>query len=551
MIKLMGTDGSRFYSWELKPGKYVIGRSDQTDFIINDNTVSRVHASLTIEKLDINQMQYILEDKNSRNGTFVNNELIHGKKTVIDGDKIMFGQVEMRISSKEESDMTDQNVKGAMQINNIDPEKSVFLSINEALKPLPSKVTDQPDVLPTLFEMAKILVLPEPKQDMLQHALKLVGKVIPAERLAILSRMTDNELITSACVLPSGKDPGSFSLSNTIINEILSEQNSILIDPLDDPRYQGKDSIIFSDIKSAMAVPLFDDDQVLGILYVDTTNPLHRYNNDYLRLLATFGNLIASRLLNYELIHERQEIQVFEAELRRASMIQGNLLIKEMPIFEGYQLHAFQEQCRMVGGDLYDICLLEDGSLVFLVADVSGKGMGGALLMSNILASFRILYSETEFDLIKIINMVSTQMFKYSRAEDFATLFMGLIKPGENKVSFVNAGHNPPIIIRKDKTEEYLEPSGTMIGAFDFNTWSEQSTDLNEGDTLLVFTDGVVEADNDGKLYGDDRLEKLVKHNNDLEPEKLINVVVGDVLKFVKDSPRSDDITMIAIKRGN
>ena len=80
------------------------------------------------------------------------------------------------------------------------------------------------------------------------------------------------------------------------------------------------------------------------------------------------------------------------------------------------------------------------------------------------------------------------------RAEDFATLFMGLIKPNESKISFVNAGHNPPLIIRKNNTKEYLEPSGTMIGAFDFNTWSEQTTELNEGDTLLVFTDGVVEA---------------------------------------------------------
>lgn len=551
MLKLMGTDGSRFYSWDLEPGKYEIGRSENADFVINDKTVSRNHASIVVERIDINHMKYVLEDKNSRNGTFVNNELIHGKQNVIDGDRIMFGQVEFRLSSGENTDLTDQKVEGAMRMSNIDPEKSVFLSIKEALKPLPSKVTDLPNVLPTLFEMAKILVLPEPKQEMLQHALKLVGKVIPAERLAILSRLKNNELITSASVLPSGKDPGSFSLSNTIINEILTDKNSILIDPLDDPRYQGKDSIIFSDIKSAMAVPLFDDEQVLGILYVDTTNPIHRYNNDYLRLLATFGNLIASRLLNYELLNERQEKQVFEAELRRASMIQGNLLIKEIPKFEGYQIYAFQEQCRMVGGDLYDICVLDDGRLLFIVADVSGKGMGGALLMSNILASFRILYSESEFDLIKIINMVSKQMFKYSRAEDFATLFMGLIKPNESKISFVNAGHNPPLIIRKDSTKEYLEPSGTMIGAFDFNTWSEQTIELNEGDTLLVFTDGVVEADNRGKYYGDERLEQLVKNNSDLPPDKLINVVVEDVLSFVDDFPRSDDITMIAIKRGN
>ena len=136
----------------------------------------------------------------------------------------------------------------------------------------------------------------------------LVSKVIPAERIAVLSHTDTGEVVTSAVHLTSGKDPGSFNLSSTIINEILKERNSILINPQEDDRFAGQESIIISEIKSAMAVPLFDDDKVLGILYVDTTNPLHIYNNDYLRLLATFGNLVASRLLNYELILQHIEM---------------------------------------------------------------------------------------------------------------------------------------------------------------------------------------------------------------------------------------------------
>ncbi|KAA3632869.1 MAG: GAF domain-containing protein, partial [Calditrichaeota bacterium] len=355
---------------------------------------------------------------------------------------------------------------------------------------------------------------------------------------------------TSAILLPSGKDPGSFNLSKTIIKEILNEKNSILINPQEDERCANQESIIMSEIKSAMAVPLFDEGQVLGIFYVDTTNPLHMYNDDYLRLLATFGNLIASRLLNYELLNERQAKQVMEAELERASSIQNNLLIKTSPEYSGYQIRTFQEQCKMVGGDLFDITMLDDGKLLFLVADVSGKGMGGALLMSNILAAFRILYkNESKFDLVKVTKQISKQLHAYSRPEDFATLFIGTIDNKTNELTFLNAGHNPPLLARANGDIEYLEPSGIMIGAFDFSDWQEEKVTMQPNDTLIVFTDGVVEAERHGELYGDERLESLVKRCISLNAQKIVDTIVTDVLDYVADSPRSDDITMIALKR--
>jgi serine phosphatase RsbU (regulator of sigma subunit) len=545
MLKLVGTDGRRLYSWELEPGSYSVGRNPDSNFFINDKTVSREHARFEV----LDQEKCRVTDLGSRNGTVVNGRRIEKAADLKIGDLVMFGQVEFKVSTGEPGASATTRPKSLL-LSDRDPEKSVFLSINEALKPLPSKVTDLPDVLPTIFELAKILVLPEPKEEMLNRALKLVSRVIPAQRLAVLTMDEQGEVVPSAYLLPGGKDPGSFNLSQTIVEEILNEKNSILIDPLEDPRFAGHESIIASDINSAMAVPLFDEGVVLGILYADTTNPIKRYNDDYLRLLATFGNLIASRLLNYELMRDREEKHVFEAELKRASTIQRNLLVKSTPTISGFTVHAFQEQCRMVGGDLYDVTVLPDGKLLFMVADVSGKGMGGALLMSNILASFRILYSEDNFSLSRAVKQVSLQLFRYSAPEDFATLFIGLVDPADSSLTFINAGHNPPLLVHPDGKFEYMQPGGTMIGAFDFSDWEEGKIIMNTGDLLLVFTDGVVEADCHGAQYGDDRLENILVANRSMPPVNQIEKIMDDVITFVEDSPRSDDITMLMLKKG-
>ncbi len=549
MYRLVGTDGGRYYSWPIEPGEHIVGRGKNADFLIADDTVSKNHA--IIGAVQSGEGVYVV-DQGSKNGTLVNGKRITARTSLKEGDSISFGQTEFRLCCGQDKGGVITSGPGVYttRLAEVDPEKSVFLSINEALEPLPSKVTDLPQVLPTLFEMAKMLVLPGPQEEMLENALGLVSRVIPAERLAILTRAEDsNDLITKTCLLPGGKDPGGFSLSRTVAEEILTQKNSILIDPHDDPRFARQESIIRSDIGSAMAVPLFDGGVVLGILYVDTTNVMQRYNNDYLRLLATFGNLIASRLLNYELMRERQEKEVFAAELRRASMIQRNLLTKSIPQLEGYKVHAFQEQCQAVGGDLYDLARLPDGRLVFVVADVSGKGMGGALLMANILASFRILYEDASFSLCRVVKQVSQQLFKHSAPEDFATVFVGAVDPGKNRLSFVNAGHNPALLVGSDGAVKKLGASGPMIGAFGFTEWEEETVSLNSGDLILVFTDGIVEADKGSEYYGNERLERLVCSHKEDTPVDLVDRIMGDVVKFVDGSARSDDITMLAIKR--
>lgn len=548
MLKLIGTDGTRFYSFTLEPGRYTVGRKEDCNFCVNDKTVSRQHAEIEVPN---DGCQIIVRDLGSHNGTSVNGIRVNGHTVAKRDDMVMFGQVEFRLADTSESTKPETKSPTTTQLAQFDPAQSVVLDIKEALRPLPSKVADIPELWSTLSEMARMLILSEPKQTMLERSLSLVSKVIPAERLAVLSTSADRvNVYTDALLLMNKKEMGTFTLSKTIVNEILTNKSSVLIgDPLDDPRFSGQQSIVASDLKSAMAVPLFDEGKVLGILYADTTNPLHRYSNDYLRLFATFGNIIASRLLNYTLLQERQEKEKMEAELNRASNIQKNLLNKQVPPVAGYAVHPFQEQCQSVGGDLYDLALLPDGRLVFVVADVSGKGMGAALLMSNILASFRILYGDPHFELATAVRHVSKQLHKYSAPEDFATLFIGAVDPRTHSLTYVNAGHNPPLIAKTDGSCRLLEPSGTMIGAFDFSDWQPESVELSTGDLLFVFTDGVSEATHKGNLYGEDRMQNIIVGARQLAPQEIAGKLFNDIMSFVQDEPRSDDITMLFVKR--
>jgi serine phosphatase RsbU (regulator of sigma subunit) len=547
MMKLIGTDGVRMYTHSLKAGKYIVGRRSECDIPIPHKTVSREHAEVEVSA---DGKQCYITDLGSHNGTFINGVTLNGRKEVKPDDIVMFGHTEFRLTLGESADTVPVS-RTRTKLSDKDIEKSVFLSIDEALKPLPDRIIDLPELLPTVFEMAKMLSVNEPKETMLNRSLEMINRIIPAERLAILNVSKDrDEVVTLASHQTVVRNPGDFTLSRTIVNEIVSNKKSILIgNPMEDDRFAGQQSIIMSQMKSAIAVPLFDEGKVLGILYADTTNPAHHYTDEYLRVMAACGNIIASRLLNYELLAERQEREIMDAELKRAASIQKKLLVGSPPRFTGYDICAYQKQSRSVGGDLYDIKILPDGRLLYLVADVSGKGMGAALLMTNIVAAFRILYESEQFNLAEAVRLVSLQLFKYSAPGDFATLFAGLVDPRGGKISFLNAGHNPAMIIRLDGTVELLNASGLMIGAFDFGDWKEESVELSEGDLLFVYTDGVTEAERGEELYGEERLIKAINDAKNGTADEIVDRLMKEIIDFAGDTPQSDDITMLLIKK--
>ncbi len=540
-LTLVGTDGSRSYAWELKPGTYNIGRQPECDFPVLDKTVSRQHARIIVSATG----EAMVEDTGSHNGTTLNGNKVTSPLVIKAGDQVSFGATDFRVGNNQHA------AASTPKLTERDLEKSVVLSLAEALKPLPSKVTDIPELYPVMSEMARLLVASEPRDEMLTTALGLIARVIPADRLAVLLTVPGKDEVEPAAIyLRSGESGQEFQLSRTIVKEILTNRSAVLIaDPRSDARFAAQESIVALSLRSAMAVPLFEQERVLGILYADTTNPMHHYNEDFLRLVATFGNVLASRLLNYALIDEREQRRVIESEMRRASGIQKRLLISKAPAISGYQAVPFQQQCLTVGGDLYDVATLPDGRVVLVLGDVSGKGLGAALLMSNILASLRTLYGMPNYDLHHALQQTSNQLYSFSDPADFATMFIGLLDPKTHTLTFVNAGHNPPYYFAADGKVRQLDAGGTMIGLMPGGMWRVDTMQFQPGDKLIVYSDGVTEAMHGDELYGEVRLLDLLARTQLQTAEQIVEILCKELAEFVGDSPRSDDVTLLVLKR--
>lgn len=546
MFKLSGVAGTRLHSWELRPGTYKVGRVQEAAVCIPDATVSRSHAEFEVTP---SGEQCFLTDLGSHNGTRVNGEKVSARREVRPGDVIQFGKTEFTLDG-EGARTAAPKTQIRTVISPQGPSTSVMLPIREALSNLPRKVVELPEFVTAISEMARLLVATEAQEVMLEKSLDLVSKVIRADRLLVIF-MDGEAARVGASRLSSTRHEGEITLSKTIVHEIMTNRNTVLIsDPGSDPRFLKQESIVQSAMKSAMAVPLFDEDKVLGILYADTTDPRTRYDHDHLRTLATFGHIMAARLANYLLLAERLAKREMEAELEGAAAIQKNLLASKLPSVSGYTLGAYQEPSRAVGGDLYDACLLPDGHLFFVVADVSGKGMGAALLMSNILAGFRVMYGEADFHLARAVERVSVQLFNYSAPGQFATVFCGLLQPEKGTLRYVNAGHNAPLVVRGDGSIDHLKSTGLMVGAFDFARWEEAECKMGPGDLLVVYSDGVTEANNPAlEEFGDDRLRNVFVARREASVEELISRLREEIRVFANGAPASDDVTLLLLKR--
>ncbi len=546
MINFFILSAGKHKKWPLQRGKYTIGRSPQCELIIEDETVSRKHAQLDV----IDEQTINLTDLGSHNGTAVDGHRIDGTVQIQLDDIITFGGIEAKISRDEFSDILHSSVHITDSVDGL--VNVTRLPIKEALQPLPSKILENPKLFKAFSELGKMLILSGPAEEMYGQALELFKDLIPVERIAIFSAEEQKEEIAVAASYTSDRrHSDSFNISRTVVHELLNQKNALLLSDIQrDRKFAAQKSIIESRIKSAMAVPLFDEDKITGILYADTTNPMHHYNEDHLRVMATFGNILGAKIANCNLLKERQAKQVLESELETASQIQEQLLPKELPHLANYSFHAFQIQCKQVGGDLYDIAKFEDGRILFLVADVCGKGMGAALLASNILAGFRILHNAKDFHPLDAVRRMSKQLLTFSRPGDFATLFIGVLDPSAHTFRYVNAGHNPPLILRDAGSVDYLESSGVPIGMLDHDIWKEESLEFGTGDYLFIFTDGIPEAINcQDEQFSDERLEEFVQQCRNQSPKELTELVMNEVRKFIGDVPRSDDITMVVLHR--
>jgi len=298
------------------------------------------------------------------------------------------------------------------------------------------------------------------------------------------------------------------------------------------------------------AVPMHIQNQTRGLLLVGERLRGGRYAQADLEFLYALGNLAGISIENARLFMEALEKQKMEDELLIARDIQQGLLPEVLPEVPGFDIAAMNIPSKQVGGDYYDVLPRKDDQYVFAIGDVSGKGTPAALLMANVQAALRAL---APFDqpLAAITGRINDLTSANTRGgSKFITFFWGTLDTKERLLTYVNAGHNPPMLVRSDGTVERLEEGGLILGIFKTaKPYDEGSARMERGDVLFLFTDGVSEAMNAaGEDYTEEQLLEVVRASRGMTSAGIIEAVMKSVNRHVHDTPQSDDITMLVAK---
>jgi serine phosphatase RsbU (regulator of sigma subunit) len=317
-----------------------------------------------------------------------------------------------------------------------------------------------------------------------------------------------------------------------------------------DPRFRSQDSIVSFGIRSAMCVPLWNNKSVTGLIYVDRLVQEKVFSQDDLSLLSSLANVAAIKLENAKLVEQMIEKKRMEHELAIAGDIQQNLLPREAPTIDGWDITGTNTPCYTIGGDYFDFIQRPSGRLAFALGDVSGKGAGAALMMMVLRATVHSAASKIEKDVVSIMSETNAAMFHNSPEQAYVTFFVGDLDPKSGELLYVNAGHIPPIVYRaKSDSIERLETGGTVLGMFEVAPFEQGKSQLDAGDALVVFTDGISESwGADGEEFGEDRLGELVKKKAKSTASDLMDIIQKEVDSFATGRA-TDDRTLIVIKR--
>jgi sigma-B regulation protein RsbU (phosphoserine phosphatase) len=272
------------------------------------------------------------------------------------------------------------------------------------------------------------------------------------------------------------------------------------------------------------------------------------FTDDDVDFLLTLSGHMALALENAQLHRDLLEKERLEREMALARGIQRSLLPETTPVVQGFEIAVLNEPCYAVGGDYYDFLSLGPNTLLVVIADVEGKGISSAMIMSNLQATLRalVLHLHSLNDITESLNhMILTD----TRGEKYMSMFLGLIDLRRRTIHYINCGHVPPVIIRPGQNPIQLTVGGMVIGLFENAQFERGDEKFRTGDVLILCTDGVTEAmDAQDNEYGLDHLIECVRQAAGGKASEIITTVSTDVARFSRDGTHLDDKVMIAIK---
>lgn len=297
-----------------------------------------------------------------------------------------------------------------------------------------------------------------------------------------------------------------------------------------------------------LMVPVMREERCAALLLLGSRQERRRYSTQEQALLSMLASQIAASLSRIDLLEEVVEKKVIEEELHIARTIQENLLPAAPPRLEDYEASALSVSSKYVGGDYYDF-IERNGLFAFTVADVSGKGVPASLLMASLQASFRSMMDRME-DPIAVVGKLNNVMCDITAPDKFATLFYGCLDTRKHELQYTNAGHFFPVVVREGGAVEVLEYSGLILGVQPEFSYENRRLKLHPGDTLVVTTDGVTEAENmDGDLFGEERLYPLLSSLRGRSADEIKEIIIERVNKFAHPKGAGDDLTILVLRR--
>jgi serine phosphatase RsbU (regulator of sigma subunit) len=521
--------GERFVTVDRMP--FTIGRRETNDLRLGGSEVSREHAEIAFEG-----GKFVLRDKASRYGTFVNGE----PATECDlkpGDRIRLGR------------------GGGADL--------VFLSGDSEISRTGKSTTGARDDLrqiTVLLEGFRALGSGRVLQEVLALVLDAAIEISGAERAFIMLAGSEAQLEFK---LARGRSKmtltdSTFAISRKIPEEVFRLGRSrVVADLLDGDTADVHMGTLALGIRNVICVPLNfvryveagearGEDQRIGVLYLDSRERGALLSDATRGALETLAAEASVAIENARLYRDKLEKARMEQEMRIAAEIQQSLLPRARVHLGYVEAAAASIPCRSIGGDFFDYLDNAGNTFGFALGDVAGKGPPAALmsaLMQGMFAS-QAQYADGPATAVTSMNKALCRRGLESR---FVTLMFGMMQSNGTLV-YCNAGHNPPFVIGKSGIRR-LGEGGPVVGLLEFAPYDQESVPLQPGDTVVIFSDGVSEAlDATGAEFGDERLEQVAAEAGDAAPSVFVEKIVAAVREFTKGAPQSDDITVMVVR---
>lgn len=546
VLEVVSPDGARRFV-RVTHMPFMIGRGAETGnhLQLSDRRISRNCAAIVSEA-----NRLYLEDRGQRRGLYVNGEKVESR-ALLDGDVITFGledsyEIIFRTSKGTGDEELPQLLTRIEHITSSEPASGGGLR-----------------KLNLLLEATTLLHSQLPLDSVLGTMLDHAVAVTDADRGLLLEADATGKLKVRLARRSGGMrlPPESLAPSQTAIQLALKKQSAVITEDLAqaEMNLQAAESVVAQRLRAVVVIPLYammraNTDQsminikrgdFLGVLYLDSRRPAAFSKLDRQILDALAGDA-ASILDNARLVERERERQRLEEQINIARGIQQALLPRDFREFPHLAVSGINTPCLSVGGDYFDVFPLSDNRTAFLIADVSGKGLGAALLTTMLQGALSGMTMGT--DPAQLFNHVNKFLCNHSEVGRYATMFFGILDDQGN-LEFINAGHPSPFLIRKGVAEEAFTEGCYPVGLVPEAEYTTVAVKLEPGDTLVLFSDGVTEAmDPDEQLFGSPRLQEVLTGLMDTPLEEIQKNVLESVENFARGAPQTDDVTLLLVR---